>query len=78
MADTKIVVVKTVKDVQFLGINGGQITATMAGGLELRETNKGVQVTSKSYPGKRIIIFNANISHIEYRDEEEAKSAAAK
>ncbi len=63
-----IALVKTVAQVQFLGISGTQIAPSMAGGLELREVPKGVMVTSRSFPSKRILIFNANISHIEFRE----------
>jgi hypothetical protein len=66
-----IAVVKTVQDVQFLGINGKQIAASMAGGLELKEFPKGIQVTSKAHAGKRIVIYNANIASVEYREVEQ-------
>lgn len=67
----RIVMVKTVTSVQFLGISGTQLAPTMGGGLDLKETSKGIQVTSKQYEGKRFVIFNANISHVEYREGEE-------
>ena len=70
---SRISMVKLVQPVQFLGIAGGQISPTMAGGLEIVENQKGVVVTSAAHKGKRFIIFNANIAHIEYRDTEEDK-----
>lgn len=76
-SDTKsaprIAMLKLIQPVQFLGISGSQIAPTMAGGLDLAETSKGVVVSSAQHKGKRFVIFNANIAHIEYRDEEEAK-----
>ena len=67
----RIVLVKTVTDVQFLGICGRQLSPTMVGGLEFKEVSKGIQVTSQQYAGRRVIIFSANISHVEYREVEE-------
>lgn len=63
--------VKVVQDVQFFGINGKQVSATMGGGLELKETSKGVQVTSKAFPGQRFVIYSANIAHVQYKEVQE-------
>lgn len=67
---SRIVMLKLISPVQFLGISGSQIAPTMVGGIDLVETAKGVVVTSSQHNGKRYCIFNANIAHIEYRDEE--------
>lgn len=72
-AAPRIAMLKLIQPVQFLGISGSQIAPTMAGGLELSETTKGVVVSSPAHKGKRFVIFNANIAHIEYRDTEEDK-----
>lgn len=66
----RIVMVKLVKDIQFLGINGSQIAPTMAGGIELSEVSKGVIVRSPAHKGKTFLVFNANIAHIQYEDAE--------
>lgn len=64
----RIVMVKLVKEVQFLGISGSQIAPTMAGGLELTEVTKGVRVSSPQHKGKVFVVFNANIAHIQYEE----------
>jgi hypothetical protein len=69
----KITLVKTVNMVQFFGISGTQIAPTMGGGLDIKETPKGVSITSPSFPGKRRVIYNANIAEVGFADDGEAK-----
>jgi hypothetical protein len=61
-----ITMVKTVSQVQFLGVHGQQLAATQ--GLEFKETPKGISVTSKHHTGKRYVVYNANIAHVEYKE----------
>lgn len=59
--------VKTVQDVNVFGISGKQIASTMLGSeIELKEVPKGIQVTSKRFPGKRHVIYNANIACVTF------------
>ncbi len=62
----RIVMVKLVNPVQFLGISGSQLAPTQGGGIELTEVTKGVSVRSSAHPGKRFLIHNANIAHIQF------------
>jgi hypothetical protein len=66
----RIVMVRLVNEVQFLGVSGKQIAPTMGGGLELTETTKGVAVRSSQHKGKVYVVFNANIAHIQYDEGE--------
>jgi hypothetical protein len=63
-----ITMVKTISQVQFLGVHGQQLAVSQGGGLEFKETNKGISVTSKHHPGKRYVVYNANIAHVEYKE----------
>lgn len=60
--------VKTVQPIQFLGVSGTQLAISQGGGLEFRETPKGVSVSSKAYPGKRYVVYAANIAHVEFKE----------
>lgn len=68
MAKSRIHSIKLVQPVQFFGVSGSQLSPSQGGGLDLTETSKGVAVTSKAFPGKVAVVFNANIAHIIYEE----------
>lgn len=71
MSKSRIHSIKLISPVQFFGISGSQLAPSQGGGLELTETSKGVAVTCKAFPGRAVVIFNANIAHIMYEEVEE-------
>jgi hypothetical protein len=64
----KLTLVKTVKDVQFLGVNGSQLSVGQ--GLILERNQDGVKVSHPGHPGKTYVVFAANIAHLQYEEQE--------
>lgn len=65
-----ITMVKTVQPIQFLGVSGSQLAVSQGGGLEFKEVTRGVSVSAKGFPGKRYVIYAANIAHVEFKEVE--------
>lgn len=65
-----ITMVKTVQPIQFLGVSGSQLAVSQGGGLEFKEVPRGVSISSKCFPGKRYVIYAANIAHVEFKEVE--------
>ncbi len=63
-----VVSVRTIESVQFLGVNGQQLSSSMAG-IHLTWNGDVVVVTSDSYPGESRWLFPANISDIRWKTE---------
>ena len=61
-----IVMVRTNDDVQFFGVHGRQISATMSG-MHLHWNGDVVVVRNDNFPGQERWVFPANISDIHWK-----------
>ena len=61
--------VKTVKDIQFLGVNGSQLTTGQ--GLTLDRKNDGTVVVRREGEKGFFVIYPANIAHLKYTEADE-------
>ena len=64
--DKVILSVRTVNDVQFFGVNGSQIAASMSG-MHLNWNGEVVVVTNDNFPDTERWLFPANISDIQWK-----------
>lgn len=65
----RLAMVRCTKDMQFFGINGSQISATMSG-IHLEWNGEVVVVTSDNSKGEERWIFPASISDMKWVDSE--------
>ncbi len=65
----RMAMIRTLRDMQFFGVNASQLTPGMAGGLRLEWNGEVVIVTHDSYPGEERWVFPAGISDCKWVDE---------